>query len=503
VSDFDVQQFGIIGADDLVEGLDYTNSRDCSDLVSRVHDIANARGFRRVRFRRGIIRTPTLPLCPEVIFIGDCVLAGSTRKRCIPESAGPLQLSSDIIPSQHLASFHAAVDRATRSNPAKICVVGDSWTVGGNSLAFSETWVGHLTRRLQETYGNAPIQICNLGIGGAGWADFHADAAPPLASTRPFYTDLSKPWRHYAEQHEPDWIIFALGINDGLQFDVSKMRTCVARVKAWRTPPAISFCINATPSLGAREAVDPAYIEGRDQCAGYLRSFATRFGYGFFDWHRAQLGAREGIDVRSNVLKLVAANQEIMFPYTWPAPTNDFSFRANIRYGSEMWATGPFPVQLSSREANLFKFERDERTGKIAVSADVGERIPSIERTLTEVMAPNGFIVLDLLCKGSYFQLSIDGSVVWEGVVERFGGTVTPVIGGPGQVELGAPLIHACISEPRLHMPTVIDTELWGGRGDPPYLKNLDPYGGNGHNHLSSIGSQIIHGPLFDATRFI
>lgn len=492
-------------ADEFAAGLDYSGTSDSSDQLREACRRAFEIGHRTLRLPPGRLRVPRLGQCPDIVLIGHCELLGTDRKRCVAPHAQPVALGSDVEPSLHLRRFHTAVAEATDLQPARIAMVGDSWTVGpAQTLSAVDTWPSILAQRLRRCFGAAPIEIGNFGIGGTMWRHFHQDAAPPVAGERRFYDNAGRSWRSYVEAFDPDWVIIGFGMNDGYSADPAAIHEVIQRIRTLRKSPSVTICVNCTPSLGLPDDEYPDLTNSRDFAAGLARSYAVRHGIGFIDWHRAQLGVREGFDPRRQTLRVVELpHRTVHLPFRVPVTTGDFSIRAVFLSGDDLWKLGPLPLQLSAHRGNAVRLDRDAATNCLAVTVNTTESLVCWPRRVTGVPAPAGKFTLEIACRDGWLNVAVDGETVFAEYVVRFGGAAQPVLGGPDHVETSAIMSRVCVGIPHPTMPSVIDRDLWGGVGARRAKIALMPDGGNGYNHLSSIGTTVIIRAALDATRLV
>lgn len=496
---------------------DNTGGTDTSAAVKAAHDAAFAAGYRYLYFPLGTYNCASLSACGNVIFVGPGKITGAYRKYVIPEHATQQVLYSGVVPSQHLKVFNAAVAAATPSAPAIVALWGDSTTAnGGDSIQFTEQQYNDVKRRLYETYGAQAdnIVVYNRGIGGQTWTTAITSTLGSMTQYN-WYIDPSQSWAHYVQITNPDLVIFNFGQNDGVNFDIAAMQTCVGFTKAWSKVPDLLFMTPYSPSLQTIATYSSqANQEGRDFVAGYTRTYCNRYGYGLIDQNRIARLERDGFDICDQQMSEFVNTLITPIPYTFPQTTQDFAVVISVN-GSTVWSTGILQINLSSKNGNVLLLERDSATGFIAYTVNAGigtdgHTYVSRARTVTAITAPtaNATFQIEIDVKGSKLFVTLQDSsgdpgfpAIVDTVVERHGGLFTPVVSFTnGTTGFTNKIIRANVSSPVLYMPEITDFEEFGGSNPTGAGGTLQPGGGNGINHLSSLGHQKIMTRAFNIT---
>ena len=499
--------------------LDRTGVRNCSAEISAAHDAAHAAGHRYLFFPPGTYAAPDLSSCGNVFFVGPGVLTGAYHKHVFPLLQSTLPLQSGITPSLHLRHFLAAVASATPDRPAIVVGMGDSTTRLGSAVEWSESMTTYLQRRLDEQIPRAAdlIRYVNRGIGAMTWAQASADRLP--VSPGSWHPDPAKPWIEYVLDLAPDLIVLNLGVNDLGSFNLRHLRHLVARIEAASATRLagggrgidIVFVTPFVPSLYAPRQF--AYLsaregqEGADFVAGYIRSFCHRYGYGLIDQHRASRLARDGVDPCQQPMTRVVTDQAgVTLPYTLPAEATDFGFEIVTTGGQaqDFWDRGSIEVTLSPAAGNVLLLERD-KSGRMATTVFAGEGVVSRTRAVSDTGCYTGENVdLHVYVSGSRLTVTRGLWSVLDTTIERHGGLFRPTISRvpAGVSDAAFTIRQASIGQPTRSMPFATDAELFGTYTGGQIGSTLLPHGGNGINHLTSLGVRLVLGRALEATRF-
>jgi hypothetical protein len=494
--------------------LDLTGGTDNTAQLQPGVVAAATAGVRYLYFPGYIFNAPGLVSAGQVIFVGPGKLTGAYRKRIIPVHAGTKTVSGDVSPSRHLKNLNAAVKAGQSVTWIRL---GDSTTESGSPLDASvDTSQANITRRLQEEFGAdyAKITVLNFGVGGQKWSDMNSGTVGTScpAYGESWYTDLTKTWLQTAlsaVNTSSAVFEFNFGQNDGSNFDLTQPRAVMAAIKSWATANSIAcdylFTCSYVPTNNLN--IDSmrgaqAWQEGVDGAAGWARTYAEANGYGYFDWNRQATLLRDGFDIRDQALTaLTVSGSPAAMPYSFPQATYDFSANIAIASLNTVLATGDLPITLSPNPNNVVLIGRDGTTGNLTYQVNAGLGVTAIARTVSAVASGGGTQNIGIAVRGARLTLRQGGTVFADVLVERQGGLFTPVIGAAGFSSFTLTPNRLCVSVPQLYVPQLLDSEMFGGSGAGGITGVALPTGGNGINHLSSVGINRVMRAVYAASR--
>jgi len=490
---------------DLVSGLDPTGVADNSAAIKTAHDAARSKGYRFLSFPKGIYNAPSLTTAAGVIFVGDgASLKGAYRKLILPMRAGSYGRPAATVTPTMVPRLRAAMAAATTVSPAKIAIVGDSTTALAADTASGENLKSLLFRKLKKDFGNVPFVIDELGIGGSRF-DHLAIPGPPVGLTfPPWYTNTSLRWMSYVQSGNYDLVILNFGTNDQINLDIWCIDSIVTEIQAFAHPADIAFTAQYTPQLNNAGTGTRAGQEGREYAEGYVRTYASRKGFGLFDFNRQTTLVRDGYDPLEGSMKLLAiADQN--FPYTLPQETLHYAWRGIVAAG--VWGHGKLQFQIGSRADNLLILERDGPTGHLAFTVQsiataspfitTGTIFNSVPRTVTPLdLTADPVVSYDFEVRGGQvFCRATSGSNFYEinVMADRYGGLFTPVISwSDGSTSVFVSVKLATAFQPNLYMPQATDDEMF-----------IDGHGADGLTHIQAGGMAKVWAPVIDGARFV
>ena len=493
-------------------GIDPTGSSDSAAGIKAAHDAVAASGGRYLEFPAGMYLAPALDQVGDVIFVGEGVLTGGCRKRVVPRFAGPGQPShDDVIPGLHHRRFMQAVVHASSDRRACYLLAGDSTVEGGHAVGLLENAASLVRRRMIETFGPSAdvIDVEAYGVGGSTWADWAAPSPRTGLMRHHWLRDPDAPLHEAVGRRNPDAVLWCLGQNDAGGFDASAVRAVLDAVatrcpKRFGLPPDMIFMTPYAPSLMAASHASGYEQEARDYVAGWIRTFAQRHGHGLIDQNRVAAMARDGFDVRTQRMVQIAGGERVVLPYAFARPASDFGAALLFEDGeADLWLRGRLIVPLSQKPGEALVIERDPSTLRIAVTIDSGTTIPSRPRALAPLDTPGGPLEVEWAVKGPHLRLTVNGFVALDVCVERHGGLFLPSIAFDGGAPPAARLLRAMAGVPLLCMPDLLDREQFGvAELDGGIAAGLQPGGGNGINHQSSLGLHRVTGRALECARF-
>jgi lysophospholipase L1-like esterase len=508
--------------------LDNTGATDMSALIETAHNNAQAAGFRTMWFPPGNYLAATLNSVGNVIFMGPGVLVGAYRKRITPENTFVGVPSRFDIQPAHRKRFDQAVAAATPSNPAVVVLFGDSTTDGGSPTSDIDTPKFILQQMFRQIYGPAAqnILIFHRGIGGQTWttANVVGNAIPNIINHNvgSWFTNYANLWLSYivavlcpdAVTRPPDLVLCNFGMNDAQNFDYTQMLAALAYIIAntaqrFSLPPDLWFLTNYNPSLMDSNFNTQADQEGRDFVAGFTRTYAQSQGYGLLDRHRIACMAKDGFDPRKSNILDVSDTSGTLLPYSMPQQCTDFGFFITLPATplTQLWNLGQMIITLSSKPGNTLVLDCDSTTNNLAVTVYRATGDVQIARTVSAFNCTTGGNGLYINACGPQIIVGCGPEFSFEQVVPEFwlppiwahrhGGLFTPNIsmsGGPGTAGL---VVRGRAGVFASTMPIIVDYEQFGVTG-----QSVTGYGGDGQNHMSSLGFGAIDVPTYEASQF-
>lgn len=464
------------------------------------------------------IRVDRQYLCPtaltnrsKVLFIGEGSLSGDGAYRRRPsgsrESSAPPKFNN-LIPSRHLKLFSGMV------NPKVVLVGSSTGSWQPNTIDGVSSLPHLLSTRLAKFNPTKQISFFNRAIGGQTF-----DTLNGIPTNFPaWYTNQSRAWLEYVKDVAPDVVFIVMGSNDQANISQTNLISVVNKIKAFPKVPNIVFITQPSVCLDP----DPAFAsfgtkadqEGRDFAAGLVRSFAQYEGYGLMDANRMGGIVLDGRDLLDTAARCIVSYQNLPTGEYFPTvPGHDFSMR--LRFNGDAAAIiAAFPLSSSSPAPVSIRIGAGGGGGPwsgdvMFIMRDAGGKFKfelysrgiGLYQTInTTVDFPAASFSLDIAKVGSDITVSVSGSddtIRMNFPVKVHGGEFLPRVGhyglssGPfAQVEFYN------VGEPRKYVPAMTGIEAWGtpNAGATTSL----PYGGNGVNHFSSVGTRAIYAPLIN-----
>jgi len=380
----------------------------------------------------------------------------------------------------------------------KIVTMGDSIdTDGPNALANSDSMSSIIYGQIKKHNPGIAIDFINRAIGGQTW--LNANTKPTAFPA--WYQDTSKDWLEYVKAESPDLLILAFGMNDANGFNAGALHSVVNKIKTWDKVPSLLFVTNPVPSM-ATTLNDNYYItvaqEGRDWAAGYARSYANFYGYSLLDMNRQFCLVRDGRDYSNVPLeRLKIYNQSYM--HDTSVTLRDFSFQAPIA----SWPVGKVltvavSVNVGSETVNAILVSNVGGKYKITGVSE-GSATPYFETQTTVTIVT-----------GATFEFSVQNNklTIFSGITKVI---ETPIIRMGGELAAVAEWQDAPSNGPFSSITlnggnflqceyTARDSDIWGHDNGTADTKL--PEGGNGINHYSSKGLQLVVAPVVGAFDF-
>ncbi len=488
---------------------------DDSAAIKAAHDAVFAQGKRFLYFPRACY-APSIGLLNyqvgNVIFIGPGSLIGAYRKQVIPVTASAGVVSGEVNPAIHLKQF------ASQQSPV-VVLTGDSkatYSPAPNLGSTQDTFDRLLYTQIANRNPDKTIQWYNRAIPGQGWTQLNGIIAAGTANLGSWYTAPgSATWISYICALAPDLVIIDLGTNDGAGIVATDFVAAVTKIQACTTGKTADVILVTTDARSGMYStiVNPYDQNGRDFVSGLLRAYARKNGLGLIDVHRQYTLAVDGTDPdQVGMLDVVqtASQQAVTLPYVFPQTiVHDFDITAKFDNTSYAFfasgSNGSNRIQIKPIGGYLSSYlQVFDNSGLLSVVYVPGGGFSSTQVN-SATATPNGTFNLHVAVRSNRILVDINGTIVfnlplmiWGGGVVSSGGVWTPptITQTTGTTATGFTVVHLGLGQPRPFMPTLTDQEYWGT------TDALYAYGGNGINHATSLGMNLVQGPLLERTNF-
>ncbi|WP_181444724.1 SGNH/GDSL hydrolase family protein [Enterobacter hormaechei] len=426
----------------------------------------------------------------EVFFTKDGGdLTGLYRRAAIPVGAPSNVRVQNGLAQEDMASFYNA------ESPT-VVIMGDSISTDGpNALSPNDSMWSIIGNEIAKS-NKRNVNLINRAIGGQTWMN---------ANTKPtgfpaWYTDTTKDWLDYIEADEPDLLILAFGMNDANGFNAGALHAVVNKIKAWNKVPSLLFVTNPVPSIsttwsGGSGFYATIFQEGRDWAAGYARSYANFYGYSVLDINRQFCLVRDGRDYVGVPLERAGVYNQSYIHDTFLI-ARDFSISGEIANwaASKVLTVKVGPGELDTvfitNVSGNFKVTAFCTGQQNAPYVDVQTTVPvTVGQTLDISVQDNQFTVFSGITKVISFDLI------------RTGGELALIAEWQDAVNAGPfSSVTANIGNWLQCQYTARDSDIWGH--DDGTADTKLPEGGNGINHYSSKGLDLIVKPVVEAFDF-
>lgn len=483
---------------------------NASAAVQKSISEAQARGATTIEVNSELDCPDALTGRSRVMMRGEGRLKGdgAYRKQVFTWNAQSAALHfNDLDPSKHLQRFSAA------KSPRVVLVGSSTGAWSPNSIDTSSTVARLLADRIARYNPDKSVKFFNRCIGGQSYD--HLDTVPTGFPT--WYTDHAKPWLNYVEELTPDVVFIIMGSGDSSNMSYSRLKSVTDKIKAFARVPDIVYItqpsVNPDPHANFASFGTKTAQEGRDYSAGLIRSFAMFNRYGMIDANRSGGIVLDGRDLCDTVSERVYGFRGLSNgDYTSDLKAHDFSLRVNFIGNQEAidaaFANISNPVFVRTGPGN----KGDVRGGDIMyikksssgyfrfeffTKGDLTEA--NYTSITTDVPFPTGSFSLDVFKAGCTIGVSVadseDSAFMMFPIISH-GGEFSPQIGYRNGGGPFASLAYLNIGRPRQYLPALTSQQAWGERSADASTQM--PYGGNGVNHFSSLGTTFIYGPLLN-----
>lgn len=385
-----------------------------------------------------------------------------------------------------------------RSPSPKIVIMGDSISTDGpNALSMSDSMSSIISKKIKRDNQDTPVSFLNRAIGGQTW--LNANGKPTAFPA--WYADTSKDWLEYIKADAPDLLILAFGMNDANGFNAGALHAVVNKIKAWDKVPSILFVTNPVPAMATTFNDGSGFYatifqEGRDWAAGYARSYAKFYGYSILDVNRQFCLIRDGRDYVTTPLERINIFNQSYINGTASGIVRDFSISGDIA----SWPTGKVLFVKAGRgDLDVVYITNQSGVYKVTAFCD-GDHATAYVDILTTTSVTAGQ-TLDVNIQNNHFTLFSGITKVVSFDLIRTGGEMsviaewqdTPGSGPFTSITVNGGNYLQCEYSAR-------DSDIWGH--DDGTADTKLPEGGNGINHFSSKGLELVIAPVVEAFDF-
>lgn len=492
----------------------FDETTDATDPLSiqRAVNYSQPHGAPSIRVDTEINVPTALTNRSRVLLIGDGKLTGegAYRKQVTAWNAqtGKTDLA-DVDPVKHLKRFSAA------KAPNVVLVGSSTGAWQPNSVDTASTVARFLSERISRYNTSKKISFFNRCIGGQSYP--HLDSVP--TSFPNWYSDHGKPWLDYIKDLSPDVVFIIMGSGDSSAMSYENLKSVTDKLNAFAKVPDIIYItqpsVNPDPhpnfaTFGTRDGQ-----EGRDYAAGVIRSFALFNGYGFIDANRVGGIVLDGRDLMDTVSERVYTSVPLSGGYTSTLKAHDYSMR--LRFTGDLAAIdAAFSVAGNTTNPTFFRTgpgnKGDPRGGDIMYIKKNAAGNFRFEFFLkgdmpaanyanidTTIPFPTSSFTLDFFKCGCTVGISLadyeDTAFMMFPIISG-GGEFTPQVGGRTS---GGPFVwmdYLNLGRPHQYIPALTSQQAWGEKSSDASTQL--PWGGNGANHFSSLGTDYIYGPLLN-----
>lgn len=429
---------------------------------------------------------------------------GAYRKQVFPWNAqSGRQIFNDLDPIRHLQRF------SSTKTPNVVLVGSSTGAWSPNSIDTGSTVARILADRITQFNPDKSVKFYNRCIGAQSYDQL--DGIPTIFPD--WYTDRSKPWLDYVKNLNPDVVFIIMGSGDSGAMSYPRLKSVTDKINAFPKGTDIVYItqpsVNPDPhpnyaAFGTKQA-----LEGRDYAAGLIRSFAQFNKYGFIDANRTGGIVLDGRDLMDTVSeRKVSAFSIINGEFSSPYNGHDFAFRVEFPGNAAaidsyfLNAANPVFFRVGAGTSDLrggdIVYIRKNSNGKFRFEL-FAKNAGNYSVVEPDVMFPTGPFSLDIYKTGNTVGVSIANS-------EDTTFMTFPIIAHGGEFPAqfgcrngGGPfsvLAYLNIGTPKQYLPALTSQQAWGEKSADATTQL--PYGGNGVNHFSSLGTTFIYGPLLN-----
>lgn len=397
-----------------------------------------------------------------------------------------------------------------------VVMMGDSISTGGesaqgaNAVGFNASMWQVLISELVSQNRGKKINFVNRGIGGQTWLNAN-DNTRPSVGVVPWYTD-NKAWLDYIEELEPDLLFLAFGMNDSNGFNAGAMVAAVNKIKLWDKVPDLCFITTPVPALSTDLGnsgfgfVGSVFQEGRDQVASYTRGYCEFYDHPYIDINRRITIMRDGYDPCTSRLKReVTGAAGVSGKYTSTTGSRDFSITAYVtgltagEIEDEFNGVNGVLTTRIGLNTNDLVFIQNSGNDTILINQFAGG-LNSYSQIDTGVAFPTTDFSITVSVSNCTLSILLNETKIYENQVVRQAALFPVQMGHQGFATGPYSSFDFNSGKSVATGKTTTDLDIWGVSEATAGTKL--PYGGNGVNHYTSSGIELIVRPAIQNETF-
>ena len=407
-------------------------------------------------------------------------------------------LPQPLIPALHLR-------KARGKASLNVTIAGDSISRPRPVIGFdqSRSFWGRLKSALVTANPRRGFRFHNRAIGTARWDHLSDARFPVLGQSRlnipdwPGFDADRQGWIDALVATAPDILFLGLGMNDRFGFQQAHFDHAMATLAARLPDTDIVLVTNLLPNFEGdhRQIGGAGERDARLFVQHFVRGHAICHGLGLIDAGRQMCRAVAGFDPCTVPLARSLGPGRAELPLDLPETDQDFGLSAQLDH-LDFLREVPLLLSLGPRTAAAgSRLAIHAPGGRLALALTThGDPFDGdIVHDTGHALPAAGGGTLAVFLRDNWLSVSLDGTLVFEGCIQRHGGRFRPRLaradGGPARLRATAYTGRFARTEPVLS-----NAQMFGGPQAPHGVT-----GGNGLNHPSDIGTACVFGPLLDA----
>ena len=427
------------------------------------------------------------------------------------QGAPTTHVFADLNPAIHLANFMA--------NKAPIvCIIGDSTsTLQANNVAPLDLLWSRIQQRLVTNNPIKTISFQNFALGGTVLSQF-TQSFVPVNGYPTWWTVPADTWAQAIARVAPNctsWFI-NFGVNGPGTINMPIITTVMQAILGYGVPTDIVLITNGIVNPANGVSGTYPYQSGYRANAGFLRSFAHNSQFagiaglppvGLIDLNRVEAQTLYGEDAVNQTLTIdatVTGASISTFPRSFNQSAGDFDLQITLADVTGLVASGAFlkvtlgdlngADGLQGNSGSNFVVIRST-DGSNCYMNYYGGNQASFNSSITTGWPASGPLSFRITAKQDHIQLTCGATIVADFFAPRVVGPYLPTIAFTGvppaetiTVQQYAP------GTPRKTVTLVSQNTFWGSPGGPT--------GGNGINHASSVGLNLVYAQATEGVDF-
>jgi hypothetical protein len=448
----------------------------------------------------------TLDLTANTTFIGDnnFIYPKPYRKVVVPKSATSDTLTSvDVNPRKHLKQANIV------AKPV-VVLMGDSLTTYlANSWGRADTLAETLHRTLESQFPNG-VTFYDRGISGSVYG---SSQTIMYSANIPWYAGLSgTTWIDVVKALNPDLIILSWGMNDSSSIKTVDVKNLLDYIQGWAKVPSIvmASCLVPSPRALSNPVGSGATQEGRDNAAGFVRSYAKFRNVGLLDLHRKFCMVRDGFDPCSSIM--TNNSEGVTAPIVINTVLNHslgsrkvYDYRAQLQIdGNLVSASKGLAIKVGPGGNDFCQILKPSGTQlQLNMYSGSSDAIGYTSKIITYTLPATTDWLLTIEKVGNFLAIYYDNDsqfgtynepIFFEKCVS-LGGEYTPEISSDGTASVyilkNVVFFYGTV---KANLPSVTDALMFGNES------GTNAYGGSGFNHPGGAIATHVYRPVIEGT---